>query len=507
MANTLYSGQFFPGFRTVSNASYRHSDFASPKRAARSRPRWVRWAAVSLVGANAAALGMVLWPDPESSDVATDGVREIRELSLPGIAKPSEAVAEAPGAPGAPGAPATVSAASTADETAPNESVTARVVESTEAAETAPEPPPISWANATVKKGDTLAAIFDRHGLGPAVVHKVVNSSDLAKGLSRIRPGQTLRLHIEDGELLALVHEHDRISGLRIDRAGEGFRAEEFLTPVDKRVTSASAVIDDSLYQSAQNAGLSDRVIVQLADIFGYDIDFGLDIREGDNYTVMFEEEFLDGEKYRDGEIIAAEFVNQGRTIRAYRFVDDEGVSRYYSPDGHSMRKAFLRSPMEFARISSRFTKRRWHPILKKWRAHKGVDYAAPKGTPIRSTGEGRIARIGTIGGYGKAVMIQHGETYTTVYGHMSRFARGMKKGARVRQGQVIGYVGQTGYATGPHLHYEFRVNGVHKNPLTVKLPMAEPIPARYADRFKEEAKILSAQLDQYRRVVVAQAE
>ena len=168
---------------------------------------------------------------------------------------------------------------------------------------------------------------------------------------------------------------------------------------------------------------MSDRVIIQMADLFGYDVDFGLDIREGDSFTVLFEEQYLDGEKYRDGEIIAAEFVNQGRTIQAYRFVDEEGRSKYYSPDGRSMRKAFLRSPMEFARISSRFTKRRWHPVLKKWRAHKGVDYAAPTGTPIRSTGEGRVSRIGWMGGYGKAIMIQHGKTYTTVYGHMSRFA------------------------------------------------------------------------------------
>ncbi len=364
-----------------------------------------------------------------------------------------------------------------------------------------------NWLNIRVRSGDSLAAIFSRNGLGALDVHKVVSSSKLAKGLARIRPGQTLKLQINDGELMGVIHEWDRVSGLRIERDGEGFKSKPYERALDSRVNFANAEIRDSLYQTARRSGLADRVILQLAEIFGYDVDFALDIREGDRFSVLYEEQFLDGEKYRDGEILVAEFTNQGQTYRAIRFVDDEGNASYYTPDGLSLRKAFLRTPVEFARISSRFTLRRWHPILKKWRAHRGVDYAASTGTPIRSTGSGRITHLGTKGGYGKVVMIQHGDKYTTVYGHMSRFARGLRSGSRVRQGQVIGYVGQTGYATGPHLHYEFRVNGAHKNPLTIKLPKADPIPAKYKNAFDRHAKRLTAQLENHRRVVIAQAE
>jgi len=362
------------------------------------------------------------------------------------------------------------------------------------------------WMETKIKRGDTLASIFSGFGLSPAIVHKVVNSSPEAQSLSRIRPGQTLRLKVDDGDtLMHVIHETSRTSGLRLDRVDDGgYRAEQYEHPVEKRVQFATANIDESLYLAAQQAGMSDRLTMNVAEIFGWDVDFALDIRPGDSFSVLYEEEFLNGEKLRDGAILAAEFINQGRRFGAIRYTDDEGYSEYFTPEGYSMRKAFLKTPVKFARVSSGFTRKRWHPVLKKWRAHKGVDYAAQTGTPIRATGDGKLTFVGRKGGYGKVVFIQHGGKYTTVYAHMSRFAKGMKSGTRVRQGQVIGYVGKTGYATGPHLHYEFRVNGAHKDPLRVKLPKSDPIADRHRTSFMQVAETRTNQLKTYQATRVA---
>ncbi|MCU7945715.1 MAG: peptidoglycan DD-metalloendopeptidase family protein, partial [Candidatus Thiodiazotropha sp. (ex Cardiolucina cf. quadrata)] len=253
--------------------------------------------------------------------------------------------------------------------------------------------------------------------------------------------------------------------------------------------------------------GLSERLIMQLADIFGWDIDFALEIRSGDRFTVIFQEDYLDGEKLRDGPILAAEFVNQGRTYRALRYTDDSGNSDYFTPKGRSMRKAFLRAPVDFRRISSKFTRERYHPVLGKKRPHRGVDYAAKTGTPIKSAGDGKIIHRGKKGGYGRTVIIQHGQTYTTLYAHLSRYNKKAKRGQKVKQGQVIGYVGKTGLATGPHLHYEFRVNGVHRNPLTVKLPAAEPIAKKYRAGFQMKIQPLLSKLELINRTLVADAK
>jgi murein DD-endopeptidase MepM/ murein hydrolase activator NlpD len=362
------------------------------------------------------------------------------------------------------------------------------------------------WLETKIKRGDTLASIFSGFGLSPAIVHKVVNSSQEAQSLSRIRPGQTLRLKVgDDNTLICVVHETSRTSGLRLARLDDGsYRAEQYEHPVDKRIQFATATIEESLYLAAQRAGMSDRLTMNVAEIFGWDVDFALDIRPGDSFSVLYEEEFLNGEKLRDGAILAAEFNNQGRRFGAIRYTDDEGYSEYFTPEGYSMRKAFLKTPVKFARVSSGFTRKRWHPVLKKWRAHKGVDYAAQTGTPIRATGDGKLTFVGRKGGYGKVVFIQHGGKYTTVYAHMSRFAKGMKSGTRVRQGQVIGYVGKTGYATGPHLHYEFRVNGAHKDPLKVKLPKSDPIADRHRTSFMQVAETRTNQLKTYQATQVA---
>jgi len=368
--------------------------------------------------------------------------------------------------------------------------------------------PPLTghWQSVEVKRGDTLGAIFSALRLSHEVLLRVMSAGDQAKALARIHPGDKLQFEIaEDGQLLTLLHEETATSGLRVTRRPDGsFEEHQYQKPVVTRVAYASATISSSLYLAAQDVGLSDKVTMNLAEVFGWDIDFALDIRKGDGFTVLYEQVYLDGDLIEDGEIVAAEFVNQGRVVRAVRFVDKHDDTHYYTPEGLSMRKAFLRSPVDFRRVSSGFQRNRKHPITGKRRAHKGVDYAAATGTPIKASGDGKVVFAGTKNGYGRTVVLQHGGTYSTLYGHMSRIGKGIRNGARVRQGQTIGYVGQTGLATGPHLHYEFRVNDVHQNPLTVKLPEAKPIAEEYRAQFVALASELTPQLDAYRRVTIA---
>jgi murein DD-endopeptidase MepM/ murein hydrolase activator NlpD len=245
---------------------------------------------------------------------------------------------------------------------------------------------------------------------------------------------------------------------------------------LQRRVGSASGTITHSLFGAGEKAGLDDSVILKMAEVFGYDIDFAQDIRRGDHFAVIYDEVYRDGERLRSGDILAATFVNGGKRYVALRHPQADGTPGYYDAEGRPLKKAFLRSPVEFSRISSRFSSARRHPILGSTRAHRGVDYAAPKGTPIRTAGNGRVVFRGWKSGYGNCVIVQHANNVTTLYGHMSRFAAGRGLGTKVSQGEVIGYVGMTGLATAPHLHYEFRVGGVHRDPLTVPLPKAEPL-------------------------------
>ena len=343
----------------------------------------------------------------------------------------------------------------------------------------------------TVRAGDTLARIFDRLGLSPADVHAVVHASAESRRLVDLRPNQVLSfVRDDDGSLLRVEYPFDDARTLKVSRNGAGYASEIVEQPIARRIVFAEGTIDSSLFLAGRAAGLSDAVTMNLARIFGWDIDFVLDIRTGDSFRVIYEEIYRDGEKLRDGAILAAEFVNRGRTFQAVQFNDD-----YFAPDGSAMRKAFLRAPVDFLRISSNFNPNRRHPILNTIRAHRGVDYAANTGTRIYAAGDGRIIHRGRKGGYGNAVEIQHGGGITTLYAHMSRFAPGLGVGSRVKQGQLIGYVGMTGLASGPHLHYEFRLNGVHRNPVTVKLPDAAPLATEYRERFDAYAKPLLAHL------------
>jgi murein DD-endopeptidase MepM/ murein hydrolase activator NlpD len=360
------------------------------------------------------------------------------------------------------------------------------------------------WQTITIRRGDNLSDIFSRSGASAADLQSVMHAGADAKQLRSLYPGDTLRLELDgNGNLLALDYEMDRTHSLKVTKDNDGFHVKAVERRTETRIAHAGAVVDSSLYLAGKDAGLPDRLIMELADIFGWDIDFALDIRSGDSFTVLYEQQYLNGEKVDDGDIIAAEFVNQGTAYRAVRYTAPDGRVDYYSPDGKSMRKAFLRTPVEFTRISSYFNLHRRHPILNRIRAHKGVDYAAPTGTPVRATGDGKVIWRGRKGGYGNVIMLQHGPKYQTVYAHLSRYARSVHAGGYVKQGQVIGYVGMTGLATGPHLHYEFHVNGVYRNPLTVKLPEAAPIAARYKADFMTRSRPLLAQLDILDKTVV----
>jgi murein DD-endopeptidase MepM/ murein hydrolase activator NlpD len=298
------------------------------------------------------------------------------------------------------------------------------------------------------------------------------------------------------GELVGLERKLSDSETLKVTRDVNGFSTDVLENPLEIRTHSASAFIESSLFQAASDAGLNERVAFDLAEIFQYDIDFVLDIQSGDRFSVVYEEVFQDGVALRTGNILAAKFVNQGREYRAVRYVDAQGSAQYFTPDGRSLRKAFIRAPVQFSRISSRFNPSRRHPVLNRIRAHKGVDYAAPIGTPVRAAGEGRVRFIGRQGGYGNVIELEHGSGVVTVYGHMSRFASKLKRGQRVELGSVIGYVGMTGLATGPHLHYEYRIRGRHQNPQTVPLPDAEPIEASEREHFLAATAELVNSLD-----------
>ncbi len=356
----------------------------------------------------------------------------------------------------------------------------------------------------TIARGDSLSSVFMTLGLTQSELHRILEASDKA-ALSRLQAGQGLELTVDaNNEVKEMTLSVDATHSWHWVHSGDGFHMRRLDAELDYRAATATGKIASSLFLGAREAGLSDQLIMKMVDIFAWDIDFALDIREGDRFTVIYEELYQDAEKVSDGNILAAEFVNRGRNTRAIRFTDGEGRTNYYTPDGRSLRKAFLRTPVKFSRISSRFTQSRWHPVLHRFRAHRGVDYAAPTGTPVKATGDGRVTFAGLQGGYGHTVILQHGEKYTTLYAHLSGYAEGLKSNQRVTQGDVIGYVGKSGLASGPHLHYEFRVNGVHRDPLTVTLPKAAHIAPKYRADFLAHAQALLAQLDSLGSVTVA---
>nr|WP_258872134.1 peptidoglycan DD-metalloendopeptidase family protein [Thalassotalea euphylliae] len=362
----------------------------------------------------------------------------------------------------------------------------------------APEPktPALKWQTARVKKGDSLAKIFKRAGLSARTTYEIDKA---AKQLKKINVGDTLRLgKNEQGELVSLAYPLSKIKTLYVERIDDSYQTRTEEKAVEVRETFAHGIINSSFWNAGISAGLDDNQIISLANIFGWDIDFALDIRKGDSFHVVYENRYVDGEYIGPGKILAAEFVNQNEEFKAIRFTDDE----YYTPEGKSMRKAFLRAPVNFRYISSNFKPRRFHPIQKRWKAHNGVDYRASTGTPVVAAGNGKVTHS-TYNKYnGNYVFIQHGDGIVTKYLHFSK--RAVKKGQRVKQGEVIGYVGSTGMSQAPHLHYEFLVNGTHRNPRTVKLPDAKPIAKKYKQAFAAVAQKRIQELNGSKQALLA---
>jgi murein DD-endopeptidase MepM/ murein hydrolase activator NlpD len=361
-------------------------------------------------------------------------------------------------------------------------------------------PNPVALGASTIEvivsRNDTLDRIFRRLKLDLADLASLRTLPGLKSGLDKLRPGEALRLMHRDGSLFGFERQLSPSETLQVIRDEEGFRTNVLENPLETRERTVRGSIDSSLFEAVAKAGAHDQTALALADIFGWDIDFVLDIQPGDTFVATYDEVSQDGTYIKDGPIVAALFVNRGREYRAVRYVDPNGRAHYYSPEGLSMYRAFLRTPVEFTRISSRFNPNRRHPVLNTIRAHKGVDYAAPTGTPVKAAGDGRVQFAGRKGGYGNVLEIAHPRGVVTVYGHLSRYGKGIRTGSKVTQGEIVAYVGMSGLATGPHLHYEYRVNGLHKNPQTVELPGAAPIDPAWRTDFEEKTALALAALD-----------
>jgi murein DD-endopeptidase MepM/ murein hydrolase activator NlpD len=357
----------------------------------------------------------------------------------------------------------------------------------------------INTVEFVVRRNDTLERIFRRLQLNLDDLAAIRELPEVKGALDMLKPGDPITVaHNDEGELQSLTRQVSNTEKLSVTRNSDGFKAELITTPLTIKTDSIRGMVESSLFASARKAGLSAELIMRMVnDIFGWDIDFALDIQPGDEFNVVYEKQYRNNEYIGDGRILAAEFINAGHVFRAIRFDSPDGeVGNYFTPEGRSMHKQFLRAPVDFTRISSGFNLARLHPILNRIRAHKGVDYAAATGTPIKAAGDGKVSFQGVQNGYGNVVILDHGAGITTLYGHMSRFTKGLRNGERVKQGETIGYVGMTGAATGPHLHYEYRINGGYKDPRTVPLPNAEPISPAYAADFRHQADLMMTGLD-----------
>ena len=364
----------------------------------------------------------------------------------------------------------------------------------------------LEWAEHEVVSGDSLSRIFSQLEIS-GQLQEILALGDQARDLQQIFPGERMHAGTRDGQLEQLIYEPragDHFLKVTLDPATGGYVAERQEHQLETQRRVVHAEIQHSLFIDGSRAGLSDATLIQIAEIFGWDVDFAWDIRDGDRMIVIYDRILKDGEHLRDGPVLAAEFHNRGRILQALRFAPDAESADYFAPDGKSMRQAFLRTPVDVGRISSHFGPRK-HPILGYTRQHQGVDYAAPTGTPIRAAGNGRIVHRGTRGGYGKTVVIDHGNNYRTLYAHLNAYRRGQSVGSRVSQGEIIGHVGMTGTATGPHLHYEFHVRGKPANPITVDIPRAESLPDAQMEAFRRETAPLLATIEAIRDTQLAE--
>lgn len=359
-----------------------------------------------------------------------------------------------------------------------------------------------------IRGGDNLCTCFRKAGLPPSALEEILTLPH-AHYLKKIHPGQTLSLSVApEGHLTALQWDRDPLTTYLIQREERGTLTEHLETKaIEKRLRFGGSIIQDSFFGAGKQAQLDDTLIMALAKIFAYDIDFTQDIKPKDHFKVLFEEHFVNDTKIGNGPILAATVINNGKKYTAIRYVDPQGKVSYYTPTGQSLKKAFIRTPVAYTRISSHFNLHRHHPVLHTLRAHRGVDYAAPHGTPVKAAGDGKVLFVGNKGGYGNTIILQHGTHYTTLYGHLSGFAKRLIRGNTVKQGEIIGYVGATGLASGPHLHFEFRVNGVHHDPLTVTLPKAGGLIGKTKTHFLAHAKEILQVMDRHEKVLLASTE
>ncbi len=368
----------------------------------------------------------------------------------------------------------------------------------------------LSTIDISVKNNDTLYSILRDVKVSPSDILRIASESKGIYDLKKLQKGDTLTLALHEENIERIDFRYAELEGMLIERddtAEEGFVASRYEIPHSVEETLVSGEIEDSLYSSAMRAGADPKSVMELSDIFAWDVDFATDIRKGDSFKILYETIYVDGMPISTGRILAAEMMNKGKRYTSIYYEDSAGRGDYYDEDGKSLSRTLLKSPLRYRRISSYFAKKRYHPIHKKYRAHHGIDYAAPTGTPIETAGDGKVIYAGWKGGYGKYVKIRHNEKYTTAYGHLSRISKGVKKGARVRQGQVIGKVGATGDATGPHLHYEVVVRGKVVNPLSVKSKSRKTLSGEELARFSLVKNAITAKLGTGTATVMAMTE
>lgn len=364
---------------------------------------------------------------------------------------------------------------------------------------------PKNWKVVTVESGDNLAVIFKRLKLNHKILHQIMELGDKTESLEDLNPGQKIEFQIDkDGVLQKLKYEPNVSEIITVEKQDDQYTVNSEEAPITLETAHQSAIINHSLYSAAKKANIPNKITDQLIRVFGWSIDFKRQLQSGDSFSVIYQKKLRDGKVVGMGDIVAANFFHKNKTYTALRYQLPNGKVGYYTPTGQNMVKAFLRAPLNYQRITSSFNPKRRHPILHILRPHYGVDFGAPRGTPIEAAGDGRISYLGYKGGYGKYIRIRHNQKYATCYGHMSKFAKGLKRNSWVKQGQIIGYVGSTGLSTGPHLHYEFRIYNKPRNPLTVALPQASPIPTKDKKDFANKAQPLIASLDQYRQTMLA---
>lgn len=364
------------------------------------------------------------------------------------------------------------------------------------------------WRNERVQRGDTVAALLNRLNVTDTAAINYLIGAPEAISFRTLAIGKEAQAETTaNGDLISLRYLNSNDEQVLIDKQNGSLQTKALPAKLEKRIFVRTGEIKTSLYAATDAAGMPESAANQLNELFSGDIDFHHDVKSGDKFTVVYEMTYSNGALINTGRIQAAEFINQGHSYRAVYFQKDAQNGSYYTPDGKSVQKAFLRSPIEYSRVSSGFSSSRFHPVLNKWRSHKGVDFSAPTGTKIKVTADGVIASIGKENGYGNVIKVRHQGRYTTVYGHLSRFANGLHAGQRVAQGEIIGYVGMTGLATGPHLHYEFKVDGQQRNPMSVALPDAQPISGAYKTAFQSVANDFVARLSLLRNTNLAKLD